>query len=110
MQRMEFDFEIGTCRTSLHETINEIKQINPPIMAKKIVFICCLLLSFMLQAQTEMKNTSGKVTIENKHVSLTFDLGKGVYSVKNIPRNITTYFECIFPGRRIIFHRYHRHY
>ena len=49
-------------------------------------------------AQTEMKSTPGSVTIENGQVSLTFDIGKGVYSVKNIPKNITTISECLFPG------------
>ncbi len=55
-----------------------------------------------------MKSTTGTVTIENKLVSLVFDLGRGVYSVKNIPGNITADIECIFPGRRSVFNRYNR--
>ena len=43
-----------------------------------------------------MKSTTGSVTIENKYVSLTFDLGKGFYSVKNIPENITTVSNAYF--------------
>jgi hypothetical protein len=65
-------------------------------MAKKILLLFCLLIPVRLFAQTEMKNTTGKVTIENKLVSLSFDLGKGVYSVKNIPKNLTTVTNAYF--------------
>jgi hypothetical protein len=58
-------------------------------MVNRIFFICCLFIPVLLQAQTGLKKTSGSVTIENKLVSLTFDLMKGVYSVKNIPKNLS---------------------
>jgi hypothetical protein len=58
-------------------------------MAKKVLLILCMLLSVhRLSAQTDMKSTTGTVTIENKKVSLVFDLGRGVYSVQNIQKNI----------------------
>ena len=65
-------------------------------MTKKIFLICCFLISVRLMAQTEMKSTPGFVTIENKQVSLTFDIEKGVYSVKNIPKNITAISNAYF--------------
>ncbi len=65
-------------------------------MAKKILFICCLLISLRLQSQTEMKTTTGSVTIENKLVSLTFNLEKGIYSVKNLPKNLTAVSNAYF--------------
>ena len=76
-------------------------------MVKRIFFICCLLISVRLQAQTEMTKTPGSVTIENKQVSLTFDLKKGVYSVKNIPKESFNNYKCLFPGGRFVFHRFH---
>jgi hypothetical protein len=57
-------------------------------MYKGIIIICFCMISFRLQAQTEMTKTTESVTIENKQVSLTFDLKKGIYSVKNIPKNL----------------------
>ena len=59
-------------------------------MTKKVFLICCFLISARLMAQTEMKSAPGSVTIENRQVSLTFDIGKGIYSVRNIPKKITT--------------------
>ncbi len=56
-------------------------------MTKAVFLISCFLISVRLLAQTEMKSTPGSVTIENRQVSLTFDLDKGVYSVKNLQKN-----------------------
>jgi hypothetical protein len=58
-------------------------------MVKKVILICCCLISVQLWAQTKISNTDRSVTIENKNVSLTFDLTKGVFSVKNIPQGFT---------------------
>jgi hypothetical protein len=66
-------------------------------MAKKVLLIFWILISVIrLQAQTEMKNTTGTVSIENKQVALVFNLGTGLYSVKNIPENITTVSNAYF--------------
>jgi len=65
-------------------------------MAKRLFLICCFLISARLKAQTELISTTGAVTIENKYVSLTFDLGKGVYSVRNIPQNFTAISDAYF--------------
>ena len=65
-------------------------------MTKNIFLICCFLISIRLTAQTEMTNTAGSVTIANRMVSLTFDLTRGVYSVKNIPKNISTISNAYF--------------
>ncbi len=47
------------------------------------------MISIRIQAQTTVTTAMGSVTIGNNMVSLTFDLVKGVYSVKNIPENIS---------------------
>jgi hypothetical protein len=57
-------------------------------MHKKIIIICFCLIGVHVQAQTEMTKTRESVTIENKQVSLIFDLKKGIYSVKNIPKDL----------------------
>ena len=45
--------------------------------------------SFRIQAQTVVTSATGSVTIGNNMVSLTFDLTNGIYSVKNIPEDIS---------------------
>jgi hypothetical protein len=65
-------------------------------MAKRVILICCFLFSVHIMAQTGIKSTSGSVTLENKYFSLTFDLRRGVYSVKNIPREITVISNAYF--------------
>jgi hypothetical protein len=66
-------------------------------MIKKLFLFCIIMISLnRLSAQTEMKSTTGTVTIENKQVSLAFDLGRGVYSVKNIQKNTAIISDAYF--------------
>jgi hypothetical protein len=65
-------------------------------MYKGIIIICFMLISIRLSGQTGLTRTTGSVTIANKMVSLTFDLTKGVYSVTNIPKNITIISDAYF--------------
>jgi hypothetical protein len=58
-------------------------------MTRGAALICCCLISFQLFAQTNIVSTERSVTIGNNYVSLTFDLIKGIYSVKNIPLDFT---------------------
>jgi hypothetical protein len=78
-------------------TANDIKRILRSAMAKKIILICFIVISFtMLHAQTQMVSTAGSVTLENRKVSLAFDLGNGFYSVKNIPGDFTAVTNAYF--------------
>ena len=66
-------------------------------MAREVHIICCILFSFtLLHAQTQLISTTGSVTIENNQVSLIFDLGKGLYSVKNVPGDFTAVTNAYF--------------
>jgi hypothetical protein len=65
-------------------------------MAKRVLIICFCLISVRLFAQTKIINSGSTVTIENKMVSLTFDLTGGVYSVKNIPLDFTVFSGAFF--------------
>jgi hypothetical protein len=65
-------------------------------MARRAVLICCCLISAQLLSQTNIVSTKQSVTLENKYVALTFDLVKGVYSVKNIPLNFTAITRAYF--------------
>ena len=65
-------------------------------MFKITLCICCCLVSFQLLAQTRVSNSAQLVTIENKHVALSFDLNKGDYSVRNIPKKSTTITHAYF--------------
>jgi hypothetical protein len=57
-------------------------------MVKRIFSIWCCLISVSLSAQTKITNTAQSVTIGNKYVSLTFDLSRGRYFVKNIQSDL----------------------
>ncbi len=65
-------------------------------MFKRALLIICCLVSVQLLAQTTVISTARTVTIENKYVSLTFDLSRGVYSVRNVPLNVTAITRAYF--------------
>ncbi len=58
-------------------------------MFRKLLFAVLCLSPIILQAQTKITGNAQTVTIENRFAALTFDLTKGVYSVRNIPGNFT---------------------
>jgi hypothetical protein len=66
------------------------------MMAPRVIFLCCCLISAQLPAQTRITSTAKSVTLENKQVSLTFDLASGMYSVKNVPLNFTAITQAYF--------------
>jgi hypothetical protein len=65
-------------------------------MFRKILLLICCLITFPVWAQTIVTNTEQSVTIGNKYVSLNFNLTKGIYSVKNIPRNFMAISDAYF--------------
>ena len=65
-------------------------------MFKKTLCICCCLVSSQLLAQTKVSSTIKLVTIENQYVALSFDLSKGDYSIRNIPKNFTAITNAYF--------------
>ena len=65
-------------------------------MFKRALLIICCLVSVQLLAQTTVISSARTVTIENKYVSLTFDLIRGVYSVRNVPLNVTVITRAYF--------------
>ena len=65
-----------------------LRQNNTTMFRKLLIAALCLS-PVILPAQTKITGNSRTVTIENRFVALTFDLKKGVYSVRNIPGNFT---------------------
>lgn len=65
-------------------------------MYRAIIIVCFWSISFILKSQTEITSGSESVTVGNNKVALTFDLKKGVYSVKNIPQNLLLISDAYF--------------
>ncbi len=59
---------------------------------KKTIVFCCVLISLKLTAQS----SSGSVTLQNKVLSLTFDLNRGSYAIRNIADDVTLISDAYF--------------
>ena len=65
-------------------------------MINRAIFVLLLLIPANLIAQTEVRSTKGSVTLENKNVSLTFDLTAGTYSIRNVQKDFTAISDACF--------------